>query len=108
MSVDALAAYNAHLSEQLGVNGVFTEPAVYDPDDEALTLYGIYDDTYLPTNKDSANVMQKNIGARFIVKEVIAFDIYESKRLTLTNRSLTFTIDYVGKDIQGTTVLWLV
>ena len=108
MSSDTLDIYDAQLSEQLGSDGVFTENAVYDPTGSALPLAGVFDDNTKKDNKDGANVYQKNEFKRFIVSEILDFDIYLKKQITLTKRAKTYTIDYIDKDLQGVQVLWLV
>lgn len=109
MSDDALDIYDSHLSEQLGSGGVFTERAVYDPSglDEA-ELYGIFEKTSSRSNDDGGHVSQKTSSIRFILKQMMVFDIYAEKEVYFPYREATYTIDYVDVDENGADVLWLV
>ena len=59
MTSSALDIYKLHLTEQLGENGVFTEPAIFDPSGANVTLSGVFDENNFRGNKDAAGVQQK-------------------------------------------------
>lgn len=107
MSDDALNIYENHLAEQLGEDGVFTEKAIYDPDGENKTIYGIFDENTYRGNIDDANVSQKITGPHFVVASILSFNIYDNKWLRLIKRNKTFIIDYVDTDEQGMQMIWL-
>ena len=109
MTTSALDIYKLHLTEQLGENGVFTEPAIFDPSGADVTLSGVFDENNFRGNKDVAgvHVQQKKDGARFIVSEITAFDLYENVQLYLPYRDKMYTIQEVERDEQGAQVLWL-
>lgn len=108
MTTSALDIYKLHLTEQLGENGVFTEPAIFDPSGADVTLSGVFDENNFRGNKDVAGVQQKKDGARFIVSEITTFDLYENVQLYLSYRDKMYTIQEVERDEQGAQVLWLV
>lgn len=108
MTSSALDIYKLHLTEQLGENGVFTETAIFDPSGADVTLSGVFDENNFRGNKDVAGVQQKKDGARFIVSEITAFDLYENVQLYLSYRDKMYTIQEVERDEQGAQVLWLV
>ena len=111
MTSIALDIYKLHLTEQLGEDGVFTEPAIFDPSGADVTLSGVFDENnfnYLKGNKDAAGVQQKKDGARFIVSEITTFDLYDNVQLYLSYRDKMYTIQEVERDEQGAQVLWLV
>lgn len=108
MTSSALDIYKLHLTEQLGENGVFTETAIFDPSGADVTLSGVFDENNFRGNKDVAGVQQKKDGARFIVSEITAFDLYENVQLYLPYRDKMYTIQEVERDEQGAQVLWLV
>ena len=107
MTTSALDIYDSHLTEQLGENGVFTEPAVFDPSGSALDVYGVYDNSPIRENKDGGNVYQKTKKPRFIISDMIDFDQYEDKEITLTYREETKKIQSITQDENGAQVLWL-
>ena len=108
MTTSALDIYKLHLTEQLGENGVFTETAIFDPSGVDVPLSGVFDENNFRGNKDVAGVQQKKDGARFIVSEITAFDLYENVQLYLSYRDKMYTIQEVERDEQGAQVLWLV
>ena len=108
MTSSALDIYKLHLTEQLGENGVFTETAIFDPSGADVTLSGVFDVNIFCGNQDAAGVQQKKDGARFIVSEITAFDLYENVQLYLPYRDKMYTIQEVERDEQGAQVLWLV
>ena len=108
MSTEALDIFEEHLTAQLGEDGIFTENAVYDPTGTALNISGVFDDANTRENKDGANVFQKNEYKRFIVSDILDFNIYSDTKIFLTKRNITYKIDYIEKDLQGVQVLWLV
>lgn len=107
MTTSALDIYKLHLTEQLGEDGVFTEPAIFDPSGAGVTLSGVFDENNFRGNKDVAGVQMKKDGARFIVSEITAFDLYNNVQLYLTYRNKMYTIQEVERDEQGAQVLWL-
>jgi len=107
MTTSANEIYNTHLSEQLGEDGVFTEPAVFDPSGSALDVYGIFDDSPIRENKDGGNVYSKTQKVRFIISDIDAFDLYEDKEIYLTDREQTYTVQSITKDKTGAQILWL-
>ena len=108
MSTDALDIYKTTLEEQLSSSGVFTEPATFIYDDEEIEITGIFDDSKIRNNKDSANVFQKKSGPRFVVSDFnYDIDVYDDVILTLTYRDISYTIDEIDRDTQGAAVLWL-
>ena len=108
MTSSALDIYKLHLTEQLGEDGVFTETAIFDPSGVDVPLSGVFDENNFRGNKDVAGVQQKKDGARFIVSEITAFDLYNNVQLYLTYRNKMYTIQEVERDEQGAQVLWLV
>jgi len=108
MSASSLQIYSDQLKYNLSEYGNFTEPAVYDPDGSAQPLTGIYDSiTFRNTGKDSGGNVNKGAQCIFMVFEILDFDIYLKKQITLTDRSKTYTINYIEKDETGAQVLWL-
>jgi len=108
MSSDTLDIFEEQLNAQLGEDGIFTEIAIYDPTATAQIIYGVFDDATTRDNKDGSNNYQKNEYKRFIVSQILDFDIYNKTKIELTKRNKTYTIDYIEKDLQGVQVLWLV
>mgnify|MGYP001024832004 FL=1 len=108
MTSSALDIYKLHLTEQLGENGVFTETAIFDPSGADVTLSGVFDENNFRGNKNTTGVQQKKDGARFVVSEIITFDLYENVQLYLSYRDKMYTIQEVERDEQGAQVLWLV
>ena len=108
MTSSALDIYKLHLTEQLGENGVFTETAIFDPSGADVTLSGVFDENNFRGNKNTTNIQQKKDGARFVVSEIITFDLYENVQLYLSYRDKMYTIQEVERDEQGAQVLWLV
>ena len=72
-----------------------------------VPLSGVFDENNFRGNKDVAGVQQKKDGARFIVSEITAFDLYENVQLYLSYRDKMYTIQEVERDEQGAQVLWL-
>ena len=107
MTTDAINIHAAHLTAQLGEDGVFTECAVYDPTGAAVDIYGIFDDNTYRGNKDSANVYQEITGPRFVVSSILDFEIYDDQTLHLASNDTTYIIDYVDTDEKGAQVIWL-
>jgi len=108
MTTSALDIYKLHLTEQLGEDRVFTEPAIFDPSGADVTLSGVFDENNFRGNKDAAGVQMKKDGARFIVSEITTFDLYDNVQLYLSYRDKMYTIQEVERDEQGAQVLWLV
>lgn len=105
MASDALAGYNEQLEYILSEEGQFTETGVYDPSGIAEDITGIFDDHTFRGDKDQGNAKSKLNRARFIVFEIVDFDI--ELNIEITIRSETYTIHYIDKDKQGAQVLWL-
>lgn len=105
MASDALAGYNEQLEYNLSEEGQFTETGVYDPSGIAEDITGIFDDHTFRGEKDPGNSKSKLNGARFVVYEIVDFDI--ELNIEFTIRGETYEIDYVEKDKQGAQVLWL-
>jgi len=105
MSSNALEIYDDQLNFILGVNGHHTESAIYDPEDLAVTIYGVFDDHTFRGNKDAGNVKQKITGPRFVVSESMTFNVYKDKILQV--RETNYTIQYIDKDENGAQVIWL-
>jgi hypothetical protein len=108
LSNDALLTYDVVLENQMGEDGIFTESAIFDPDSLAETIYGVFDSVTGRSGLDPGNVRRQKIGARFITKTSPTFDVYENKNLTISRISKTYRIEYVTKDQNGVSVLWLV
>lgn len=108
MTLSALDIYKLHLNEELGENGVFAEPAIFDPSGiNELELSGVFDENNFRGNVDTAGIQKKKDGARFIVSTMTTFDLYNNVQLYLSYRNLTYTIQEVERDAQGAQVLWL-
>lgn len=100
--------YKQMLCEELGPDGIFTEPAIYDPTGTAIELNGIFDENNFRNNRGPGRVEQKKDGPRFIVCEIdFDIDIYEDMKIYLSHRDKTFTIHEIDYDEQGAQVLWL-
>ncbi|HQO00685.1 MAG TPA: hypothetical protein PLI62_00340 [Spirochaetota bacterium] len=110
MSIEALDIFRTHLNEILGTDSPISEPATYDPSgtDEA-DLSGVFDDNTFKSGGATApgRNTPKREGARFIVSEIVDFDIYENKEIYLPYRERTFIIHYIEHDASGAQVLWL-
>lgn len=108
MTVNSLNIYNLHRSAQLGADGVFTQPAYYDPDGENLRLDGIFDEHTFRAGKDKGNARQPLSGARFIISEALTFDVYDDKEIYFPYMDKRYKIQLQDVDEIGGKVLWLV
>ena len=109
MTTAALDTFKTVLDNQLGVSGVFTESAIFDPSGAAVTIYGIFEENSFRGDKGGGNVQQKKDGPRFVVSEIgFTFDVYDDVSLYLPYRDKTFKIQQIDADAQGVQVIWLV
>jgi hypothetical protein len=106
--MSALDIYQEQLEYNMGENGQFTEEAIFDPADIAVSLYGIFDEfTYSSKSDSSGNIAKQSRGI-FLVSKAPEFDIYEKKQIYLTGRDKMYTIEYIEYDDNGVQKLWLV
>jgi hypothetical protein len=108
--MSGLNVYRDNLEYQMGENGNFTEPAVYDPSgiDESI-IFGIFDDvSFQDSGSDVTGSKKKNTKAVFMVTYKPAnFDIYDNKRLYFSDRGKSYLIEYMETDDEGIQKLWL-
>jgi hypothetical protein len=101
--------YNRHLEHQLSEGSPFVEKAVYDPEGAAVDMSGIFDDTTRRSNKDAGNVTQYQAVCRFLVYDFdsLGIEIYNDKKIFLSERNITYTIEFADRDANGVQVIWL-
>lgn len=110
MTIEAIEIYGNNLNEQMGENGPMSEPATIDPSGEnEKRIYGFFDENYFDNNKDSGNVFQKNVVARFCVSQLpYEVKILQGLDLMIERTGTIYNINYIVTDDNGVQVLYLV
>ena len=105
----ALDIYDGQLDYIMSEDGHFIEQAVYDVDDSAVIIYGIFDDSSFPGNNDKSGQKTRAAKASFTVRKLPAgVDVYAEKEIFIVRENKGFKIQSVEKDDRGVTTIWLV
>ena len=110
MTIEAIEIYDNNLNEQMGENGCMSEPAILDPSGEnEKRIYGFFDENYFDNNKDSGNVYQKNVVARFCISTLpYPVKILQGLDILIERTNVLYNINYVMTDVNGLQILFLV